>query len=454
MSSPAPSSTSSIPVPPRPSGGLIAPSPARKLDNGLTLIVREHHDVAVATVDVWVGTGAAHETPEIGGISHFLEHMLFKGTERFALGQIETEIENIGGISNAGTSYDFTHYYVTMPSASVERALEMFSEMVGYSTLDPTELEKERLVILEEYRRKMDDPEAMLFEDTFEQLYVSGPYHSSVIGSEETIRSITREQMADYYDRHYAPENITLIVTGHVNTAEVETWAQEYFGRLKRPFRPLLPDGPAPSVSSPAKKFHRARPTGGETYMTLACTAPGFDSPDDIVPLDLAQCILGQGRASVLYQSIRERQRLASTISCHYWTQRYDSTFMFDVTCTPENQAAVRKAIDAEVERFVREPIPEEQFRRALRLTASGHLFSFETTTAASSQIGYFQTLTGGTDLLDEFLERLARVKPEEVQKVFKRMLDQGEWVEVSVGPEIADEDAGAKAGSSGEGGA
>lgn len=451
----ASTSSPTIPVPSRPTGGLIAPSPVIKLENGLTLLVRENHEVAVATVDVWVGTGAAHETAEIGGISHFLEHMLFKGTERFALGQIETEIENIGGISNAGTSYDFTHYYVTMPSASVERALEMFSEMVGYSTLDPTELEKERLVILEEYRRKMDDPEAMLFEDTFEQLYVSGPYHSSVIGTEETIRSITREQMADYYARHYAPENMTLIVTGNVNAREIEAWARRHFARLDRPFRPLLPDGPAESVSSKAKKFHRNRPTGGETYMTLACTAPGFDSPDDIVPLDLAQCILGQGRASVLYQSVKERQRLASTISCHYWTQRYASTFMFDVTCAPERQAAVRKALDAELRRFVDEPIPEEQFRRAIRLTASGHLFSFETTTAASSQLGYFQTLTGSTDLLDEFLERLARVTPDDVRTAFSRMMEKAQWVEVSVGPEPAEKDAGATstANSNGEGG-
>jgi len=261
--------------------------------------------------------------------------------------------------------------------------------------------------------------------------------------------------MLDYYDRHYAPENMTLIVTGNVNLAEVETWAHRHFGRLDRPFRPLLPEGPAQSISAKTKKFHRSRPTGGETYMTLACTAPGFDSPDEIVPLDLAQCILGQGRASVLYQSIKERQRLASTVSCHYWTQRYASTFMFDVTCAPEKKAAVRQALDAELERFVKEPISEEQFRRAIRLTASGHLFSFETTTAASSQIGYFQTLTGNTDLLDDFLERLAKVTPEDVRAAFSHMMEKAQWVEVSVGPEAADEDTGASVASktNGEGG-
>jgi zinc protease len=145
----------------------------------------------------------------------------------------------------------------------------------------------------------------------------------------------------------------------------------------------------------------------------------------------------------VLFQSIKERQRLASTVSCHYWNQRGASTFMIDATCSPEKKDALRRALDEDLERFAREPISEEQFRRAVRLTASGHLFSFETTGAASSQIGYFQTLTGSTQLLDDFLKQLADVTPDEVRSAFGRMMERAEWVEVSVGPDAQGDSAG-----------
>ena len=117
---------------------------ARRLENGLTLLLHPNREVPVATADVWVRTGSADETPEIGGISHFLEHMMFKGTERFAVGEIEREIENLGGVSNAATSYDFTHYHVTLPSENLERAIEFLGEMVRGSILDAKELEEYR----------------------------------------------------------------------------------------------------------------------------------------------------------------------------------------------------------------------------------------------------------------------------------------------------------------------
>src|SRR5437868_1566262 len=120
---------------------------SHRLSNGLTLLLRETHDVPVATVDLWVRTGSADEPPAISGISHFLEHMLFKGTSRFKTGEIEREIENAGGVCNAGTSYDFTHYYITLPSANLPRGIEMLGEMATASALDKEELDKERLVI-------------------------------------------------------------------------------------------------------------------------------------------------------------------------------------------------------------------------------------------------------------------------------------------------------------------
>jgi len=408
----------------------------KTLASGLRLVVREKHEAQVATADIWVGTGSAHETPEVGGISHFLEHMLFKGTERFGLGQIEREIENMGGVCNAGTSYDFTHYYLTMPSENIESGIEMLSEMVTHSSLDPEELEKERLVILEEYRRKQDDPDAILFEELYEQLYEAGPYHNSVIGTEETIRSITREQMADYYRRHYCPENSLLIVTGDVDAAEVFATAEKFFKDYTRPYEPLLPQGPVDTRFARAKTHHHSKPTGGELYYSLSCGAPGADETELIVALDVAQYILGQGRASILYQEIKERLGLASTIACYYSTQRYASAFMIDATLEPGNKDELRKAIDACLEKFCTEPISVEHFERARRLLASGHLFSLETTGSCSVQTGYYHNLTGNFDFFEDYIARLDALSPEDVKKAFEVLRSGYEWIEVTVGPD------------------
>ena len=415
--------------------GSPAPTQVFRLDNGLTVLIHENHDVEVATADVWVGTGSAGETPEVSGISHFLEHMMFKGTKKYGLGQIEREIENVGGVCNAGTSYDFTHYYVTLPSENIGRGIEMLGEMMYASTLDAAELEKERLVILEEYRRKQDDPDALLFDDVYEQVYVAGPYHRSVIGTEKTIRSITHDQMFDYYGRHYAPSNMTLVVAGDVDPEATLVLARDNFGTVERPLNALLAE-PEPVKTARSKRHHRKKTTGGEVYFSLAWGASGTDAPETIVPLDVAQYILGQGRASILYQEVKERQRLASTIAFYYSTHRHSSLCMVDATCEPEKQKELRAAIDEILDRFVNEPIPEDQFNRAKRLLTSGHLFSFETTGAVTGQIGYYYTLTGGTEFLDHYLDRLDEVRIEDVQSAFAESLEQYDRIEVSVGPE------------------
>ncbi len=403
-------------------------------DGRPALLIRENHDVAVATADIWIWTGSADEPPSISGISHFLEHMLFKGTDRFKTGQIEREIENLGGMCNAATSYDFTHYYITMPAQNIGRGIEMLGEMVRHSSLDPTELEKERGVILEEWRRKQDNPAAMLYEDVYEQLYEAGPYHRPVIGLEETIRSITRDRMNDYYRRHYAPSNMALVVAGDVDPTAISEKTGDVFSGWDRQYDPLV-TASEPTHLGRAQIHHREKPTGGELYFALAWGAPGAAEVNRIIPLDVAQFILGQGRASILFQEIKEKRRLASTIGCYYGTHRRDSIFIVVATCIPGKRDELSRAVREQLERFASEPISADQFNRARRLLASGYRFSFETTGGASSEIGYYRTLTGGTDFLDRYLERLDSLTPDETRQIFADCLQQNEPIEVSVGP-------------------
>lgn len=409
-----------------------------RLSCGMPLLMFENHEVAVATADVWVRTGAADEPAEIGGISHFLEHMLFKGTERWGLGEIERAIESVGGVCNAATSHDYTHYYITLPAGSILTGVGMLAEMIRNSSLDPAELEKERLVILEEYRRKQDSPPGVLYERLYGELFESGGYHDPVIGTEATIRAITRDQMFEYYRNRYSPVNCALVVTGDFEPQAVIAAAEQAFAGFDRPLVELRP---APMVRfGRGKRIHIDKPTGGELYVAFAFPAVGMNAPESVVPLDVAQTILGQGRAALLFQSIKEKRGLCSSIGTYYPTHMNESLFVVAATCSPEQHAPLREALIGELVRFADAPPAEPAMRRAMRLESSGHRFAMETTGSAAGNVGYYYTLTGGTEFLDGYLDRLEQVRPEAIREAAAATLQPGDlaaaMVEVSVGPD------------------
>ena len=409
-----------------------------RLRCGMALLVIENHEVAVATADIWARTGAADEPSSVAGISHFLEHMLFKGTERYGLGEIERKIESVGGVSNAATSYDYTHYYVTMPAQHLAVAIDMLAEMTRHSTLDADELEKERLVILEEYRRKQDYPLGVLYERLYAELFEAGPYHESVIGREETIRSIDRAQMLDYYHRRYAPESLALVVTGDVDADEVRQLAEKAFVGFDRPLEALRPA--EVTRYGAAKRIHLEKPTGGEVYVAFAFPAPGMNQAEKVLPLDMAQFILGQGRASILYQQIKEKRGLCSSISTYYGSQRGDSLFVVLASCLPSQRGPLREVLLEELRKFASVAPTVADFERARRLLASAHRFSMETSGGAAVNAGYYYTLTGSTEFLDRYMDRLEATTPQTVLENAQEILPAGapetKMVEVAVGPD------------------
>jgi zinc protease len=289
--------------------------------------------------------------------------MLFKGTGRFGLGEIERAIENLGGVSNAGTSFDFTHYYVTIPAGSIGVAIEMLAEMVRNSSLDSTELEKERLVILEEYRRKQDHPVGVLFEKLYSEFFEDGPYHDPVIGYEETIRAIDRDGMLDYYHKRYSPGSAALVVVGDVDPAAVIAQAEAAFAGFDRPLTQLIND--KPQRLGAGKYVHVTKPTGGEVYVTFSLPAPGMNDPERAVVLDVIQCILGQGRASQLYQSLKEKRGLCSSIGCHYPSHLRGSLMVIVATCLPEQRDPLRAALIQELRDFAADPADSRTLERA-----------------------------------------------------------------------------------------
>jgi zinc protease len=413
----------------------------RLLACGMPLLVVESHEAPVATIDLWIRAGAADDPTGAAGMAHFMEHMLFKGTRRRGLGEIERAIEAVGGACNAGTAHDFTHYYVTLPSGGVELAIDALADMAAEAMLDSGELEKERLVILEEYRRKQDDPAGVLDERLDEELYAGGPYRRPVLGDEASIRAIDRRAMQAFYRGRYHAGTMALVAAGDVDADAIAEVAERLTANL-RPAAPAAAARPGSRFSA-GHRLRLAKLTGGELYVAFAWPAPGWNRPDRVLALDLAQSILGHGRGARLYQELKERRALCSSLSVAYPTQAGDSMFAVIATCRPDGLEALRAALLEELERFVVAPVAAEDDRRARRLMAGAHRFSLETSGSLAMQAGYAWAVAGDLGYFEQYLERLEATGPEDARAALAEVLPPGgamaeRMVEVAVGPEQA----------------
>jgi len=409
--------------------------------NGLTAVLEFMPQTVSTAVGFLVSTGARHEPAPYDGVSHFLEHMMFKGTKRRPVGKVDLEIESVGGETNAGTSKDFTHYYVTVASDYVTTGLDVLSDVIMNSTLDPQEMERERQVILEEYRRKQDSPFSLAYDLICETAYRSGPYRQSVLGTTESISNLTRAQMTDYYQRYYTPDNMVLVAVGDVKSEEILPQIQRYFGRYRRTARPFdtldLQTRWAASTSRVIEKDLR------DTYAVLAFPAPGIERTRDTVIMDVILTILGEGRSSRLYQRLREKERLVSGISAGYGTSKKPGLFVVVATLEARNLDAMRASVLAEIRRVRDQRVGGRELAKARKIIINEYAFANETTNGQSDTLGLYYTLSGSETYERAYLREIARVTAADVRRVARDYLDPDKAVMVTLRPKGGDKAGG-----------
>lgn len=384
------------------------------LSNGLTLSVQQDSTIPLVTLDMWVSVGSGDEPEDIAGISHFLEHMLFKGTERLPPGEYDRRIEEVGGYLNAATSLDYTHYYITLPSAQFSRALEDFSDVLVNSSIDPAEVESERQVILEEIARKADNPFGFLFDEAYPALFQSGPYRHPVIGSSESVRAISRNQLYDHYRRFYTADNMYLSVVGDVDPEAVRLAVEEAFSALppsRRPYRESTP--PTDFVRGSTRFYPR---DWNEAYFIIAYPGPAAGSDMRLMALaDFAETLLTGGRSSRLRNSLVEKKGLVSTIGSYVMANRSEAPILIYGTCTADDLTEVREQVFLEIQRLVDNGIPNDEWRRVQRLVLNSHLFALETNAGRASTIGYSQVHLGNPRLLTDYERLIGEIRPRDV---------------------------------------
>ena len=395
-----------------------------RLPNGLTVAIK-HVPNKVVTLDAWVNVGSANETSALNGVSHFLEHMMFKGTPTYGVGELDKTIMNVGGVWNAGTSKDFTHYYVTVAAPFFQHALDAISDMMQHALIDADEFAREKNVILEEYRRKQDSPWGMLFDELYLATFAEGPYRNSVLGSFESISNLQRDEMAAYYRAHYQPTNMLFCVIGDVDPGEALKAVEAAFNSPPTldPAHLHPPHQPSPTVyGTPSTRTIQREVF--ETYVAMAFPAPGIHHPDDVMALDVASIILGSGRSSRLHRILHEEQRLANSVSAGSPTHQSESMFYVAMTTeAADNEKATTVANEILSDMATSAPPTDAEMAKARRNLRNDIQFGSETNTGQSSMIGYYYTLTGSTDFLDQYIDRVESITAEQVADVVLRHL-------------------------------
>lgn len=412
--------------PPQPPPGLTR----HVLPNGVRVLVERRAADDMVALQLWVQAGGRDEGPAELGLAHYLEHMVFKGTPSRPFGFIDRDVEGVGGRMNAGTSLDYTYYHLLLPARRALAGIEVLADISTNASLDEGQLKAEKRVVLEEMRLGEDTPTRLLFRQLYGALFDEHPYARPVIGRSELIQALTRDQLMRFYRNHYVPESFTVVVVGAVNPAEVLDTATRLFGHLPRSGVRRLPVSPV--TTAQPKNVELARP-GAQAYLGLAWLGSRLDHADTPA-LDLLTTILGQGRASRLTRSVRERLGLVNTISSDYSALQGAGVITLTAQLDPQNLARAEAEILNEVRRIREDGVGADELARALTREEAQREFRWETADGRAFTLGHAEAIWRLEDEL-AYMDRLRSVTPEQIRAAARRYLDPDRFARVLLRP-------------------
>lgn len=397
------------------------PAGKQMLENGLTVLVREMPGSPVVCVYALVTTGSATEDDYLGsGVSHFLEHMLFKGTQKRGTGAIAAQIQAVGGKINAATGQDYTIYTIEIPPQAFDTALDILADMLMNSTIAPEEVEKERQVILGEMRLGEDDPDQELAKTAFANIYIKHPYRHPIIGYKELLAGLTREDIWNYYRRHYAPNNIIVSVAGNIRHTEIFPKVKKAFEGFVRGRGIARNIPPEPPQISP-RRYEAQYPTD-LTRITMAFS--GVSLLDrDLYAMDVLAMILGQGDTSPLYRHVYKEKGLVHDIGASNFTP-VDRGF-FDITAvlSQDNVEAMIAAVWEEIRAIQRNGVRQQDLEKARRQVLSGYLFSHQKASHMAYAQAVDEAFTGDYRFSEKYVGAVKDVTREDIRRAANRYL-------------------------------
>ncbi len=403
------------------------------LPNGLTVLLRPDTAAPVSSVQVWVKTGSIHEGDHLGaGLSHYLEHMLFKGTERRAGREISATVQAHGGYINAYTTFDRTVYYIEVPSTHTAVAIDLLADATLHSILPAQEVTKEKDVILREIDMCLDDPDQRLSQALFETAFRTHPYRQPIIGHRDVFAANTREDLLAYYRARYVPNNLVVVIAGAYDPVATRAAIAEHFGKAPRVrLAPVLvPDEP---VQLSRRDQHLSEDVQ-VSRAGLGWQIPGLTHPD-APALDLLAMVLGHGDSSLLWQAIREKSRLVHSIDAMSWSPGTSGLFYISYLADPDKRVAAEAAILAELARIEKKGISPKALAKAVRQAVTSEINSRKTMSGQASRLGAGEVVVGDIHYARTYFERLFALTPAGLKKVMRTYLVPEKLTVVSSNP-------------------
>jgi predicted Zn-dependent peptidase len=405
-----------------------------KLGNGVTLVHQEMPTASVASVDIWVKAGASNDPDAVLGMAHFLEHMIFKGTEAIAAGEFDLVIESEGGVSNAATSLDYAHYSFTVAASRFAITLPYLAQMLLKARIDDEDLEQERLVVLEELRQAMDDPDWFAYQHLMQTAYPSNhPYSRSVLGDEATIKQINAAQMREYHRSHYRPENMTIAIAGAVTREDAIMVVNAAFNNDTFAKNNFVNQTIEPKSVAIAPDYHKNRrsiislPNVHHSRLNVAWIAASVANLEEAIQLELVATLLTEGRSSRLIQDLLEDSGLVQDITSSFALQQEAGLFTISAYLEAENLQLVEDRIMQQVTDLINHQVSEVELNKAKRSLCNHFTFALESPSQLANFLGY-HSLLGCEDLCRDwstaYTDIIKKVELKDLQLLAKKYLN------------------------------
>ena len=393
------------------------------LTNGLKILLLKDPSKPVVATQIWVKVGVWNETPALNGISHFIEHMLFKGTVTRPVNVIQQEIESKGGVLNGATSKDFTYYHIALPSAYWDEAISILADMVQNANFDKLELAKERQVVLEEIKRQNDEPYDYLWNNFNQRLFKKLPYKMHPLGTAQNLNSFTRDTLIQYYRMYYRPEYMTVVIVGDFNDKLVIKRIKQLF-----PEEPGQVLAPLPSPKVPTESSEGSEPQEADlpfsvdlVYQVIGFLGPSLDD-DDSYAMDVAATLLGQGQSSRLNQVLHEDKKLVYSVGAGFVSQKANGIFYVDSIYPPNRIPEATAGILGEIWRLRGRDISDNELQKAKTMIETEFIMSNQTDDDKAATLGFYATLTQ-VELATQYLDRIDAVTKKDIALALKKYL-------------------------------
>lgn len=429
-------------TPERTSGQLTSPI-IRRLPNGLTIIA-EQMPIEAVNLSVWLNIGSKVESDGINGMAHFLEHMIFKGTPQIDCGEFERLIEARGAVTNAATSQDYTHYYITTAPQDFATLAPLQVELVMNPSLQNDHFDRERPVILEEIRRAEDSPQRRTFYRAMEMSFESLPYRRPVLGPSEVVAGLTADQMRAFHHTWYQPQNMTAVAVGNLPAETLMRVVEESFEQaLARSNRDycdpeLILQVPSTQPERPFTTIHRSEYVDEalqQARLVLGWRVPGMQDLEQTYPLDVAASILSRGRTARLIDDLLEGRHLVDSISASNMTFGHQGVFYISAQVSVVHLAAVEAAILEHIQRLHEAPVTAAELRRVQTQVANRYIFGSETPSDRAGLYGYYQAMTGDIRHALDYPEWIRQVTAEDIRAAVQQYLPLDAYGVVTLKP-------------------